>query len=87
MNTAEATPTPNLNGPENSPLRQFVKSFMVVVTVYDLKTENSVREEVIDFGDYEHRKWLGKITYWAVSNGYSIETMSKADYDKQQNAK
>jgi hypothetical protein len=64
---------PNLQGPESVPLRDYVKSFPMTVTVYD--TEDVVmREETIDYGNFEHRKWLGRITFWACSNGYLVET-------------
>ena len=43
-------------------LRNFVKSFPMVVSVYD--GEKLIHEEKIDYGNYEHRKWLGRVTYW-----------------------
>lgn len=63
---------PNLNGPESVPLREFVKSFMVMVTIFD--GDKVLREEKVDFGNPQHRQWIGKVTYWACSNGYAVET-------------
>ena len=57
-------------GPWDLPLREYVKSFPIVVAIYD--GEKLVHEEKIDYGNYEHRKWLGRATYWATSNGYSV---------------
>jgi hypothetical protein len=64
---------PNLNGPESIPLRDYVKSFPMIVTVYD-DDDNVIREEVIDYGNAEHRRWLGKVTHWACSNGNVVQT-------------
>lgn len=63
---------PNLNGPESIPLREFVKNFPMLISIYD--GEKLLREETIDYGNPEHRKWLGRVTYWAVSNNYLVET-------------
>lgn len=73
----------NLNGPWDAPLLEgFVKSFPMIVTVYDLETEKAVITKKIDYGNREHRIALGKLTYWAVTNRHSIETMAEADYEK-----
>ena len=64
------------NGPWDIPLRYFIKSFPMVVSVYD--GEKLIYEEKIDYGNYEHRKWLGRVTYWGCNKGYVVET-SKAD--------
>lgn len=71
---------PNLNGPESVPLRDYVKSFPLVICVYD--GDKLIREEKIDYGNNEHRKWLGRVTFWACINHYSVETMSAEDYNK-----
>ena len=69
--------TPNLQGPESVPLRFYVKNFPLVVTIYDHE-DNIIRREEIDYGNFEHRKWLGRITFWSCSNDYIVETQ-KAD--------
>lgn len=76
MNNVSVDREPNLNGPESVPLKDFVKTFKMLVTVYD--GDNVLREEVIDFGNQNHKAWLGKVTFWAVSNGFVVET-SKPD--------
>lgn len=72
-------PGPNLNGPEAMPLREYVKDFPLIIVVYD--GDRLIRKEEINYGNSEHRKWLGKITYWACSNHYSVETMAAEDYN------
>lgn len=70
------TIAPNLNGPESVPIRDYVEVFALKVSVLDIKNNDKViREEVIDYGNFEHRKWLGRVTYWACSNGYAVETI------------
>lgn len=67
-------------GPEDIPLKSYVKVFPVVIVIKDLKSGRLVREERINYSDPEARKWLGRTTHWACSNKYSIETCADADY-------
>jgi len=62
--------------PWNAPVRGYVKHFPMMVSVYD--GDKLVKEQAIDYGKYEDRRFLGKLTYWAISEGYTVET-SKAD--------
>lgn len=63
---------PNLNGPESVPLREYIKSFPLIVTIFD--NDKVVREEKVDYSDKTHRQWIGKVTVWAITNGYTVET-------------
>lgn len=73
MNNKINAKTPT--GPEDMPLREYIKSFPMTVSIYN--GDDLIREEHIDYGNFEHRKWLGKVTYWACSEGYTVETMKK----------
>ena len=64
------------NGPEMAPIRDFVKSFIIRVTVYD-KHDSVIRTEKMDYGKPEDRSWLGKLSYWAWSNGHTVETIKE----------
>jgi hypothetical protein len=77
----EETLNPNLNGPESIPLKEYNKFFPLVINIYNLKDDQLIRTEKIDYGNYEHRKWLGRITYFACTNGMSVETMAAKDSD------
>jgi hypothetical protein len=68
-------------GPEDLPLKEYLKSFPLVVFVYDIKNDKVVREEKIDYSNYKHRQWLGRVTVWACQNHYSVETMAQSDAD------
>lgn len=68
--------------PWELPLKDFIKEFALMVSVYDLKNDTLILNKKMDYGNHEHRKLLGKITYWAVTNGYSVETMALSDYEK-----
>lgn len=61
------------NGPEFAPIRDFVKSFKIKVTVYD-QNDDVIRIEVMDYGKPEDRVWLGKLSYWSWNNGHYVET-------------
>lgn len=68
------------NGAENVPLRDIVKQLPVLVLVYDLKNDDApLVEKKINYGDMEERRWLGRITYWAITNHCSVETMALSD--------
>lgn len=74
-------------GAENIPLREINKEMPVLVVVYDLANDDAVVvEKEINYGDAEDRKWLGRITFYAVTNHCSVETMAitdaKPDYQK-----
>ena len=64
------------NGPEFAPLRNYVKNYNILVEIYD-KDDNIIRTEQMDYGNYEDRIWLGRLSYWAWTNGHSVETRAE----------
>lgn len=70
-------------GVENLPLKEINKSMPAFVMVYDLSKNDDeealVLEKQIDYANYEDRKWLGRITFWCLTNHHSVETLSMAD--------
>ena len=71
---------PSPNGPENIPLMGYIKSFEVAVFIIDLKNDDAIIDmRKIDYGNFEHKRWLGKVSFWAWANGYSVETMRLTD--------
>lgn len=72
------------SGDEFKPLKEFNTHFPAHVFVLDIKNDNEiVRHGEFDYANFEHRKWLGKLTFWALDNGYSIETVSKDDVEPE----
>lgn len=69
-------------GPEDVPLKNFIKELYIIVLIKDIKSNRYIREEKINYSDIDVRKWLGRVSYWAWSNGYSVETMSLTEYEK-----
>ena len=68
------------NGPWDMPLRGIITSLPIVMFVIDLKNEDEVLHQIeLDFSNPDDRKYIGKITAWALSNHYSVETMTKDD--------
>lgn len=67
-------------GAENVPLREVNKNLPILVIVYDLRNEDKVVEEKqLNYGDVEDRKWLGRISFWALTNHCSVETIAMSD--------
>ena len=64
-------------GAERLPVKQ---SLPILVIVYSLREDDKVViEKMINYSDYEDRKWLGMISFWAYSNHCSVETMAVND--------
>lgn len=71
---------PDPNGAENIPIRGYIKSFKVAVFIIDLKNNDDIIDmREIDYGNYEDKAWLGKVSFWAWNKGYSVETMRLSD--------
>lgn len=71
-------------GAENVPLKEIVKSLQILVIVYDLRNDDKpLIEKRIDYGNYEDRKYLGRISHWAYSNHCSVETMAVSDAEAE----
>lgn len=71
-------------GAENVPLREINKTTPALVIVYDLQNDDKILEEKrIDYGDVEDRKWLGRITFWAMTNHCSVETIALVDAEAE----
>ena len=66
-------------GVENVPLKEINTKCPIYVMIIDLKTDEVVQEHKMDYADINDRIWLGRLTFWAVQNHHSIETMSLAD--------
>lgn len=71
----------NKNKPWELPLRQgIVTTLPIMAFVIDLRNDDNVIHQIeLDLGKPDDRKYLGKITAWAVLNHYSVETMNKND--------
>ena len=71
-------------GAENVPLKEINKTLQILVIVYDLRNDDKpLVEKRIDYGNYEDRKWLGRLSYWAYSNHCSVETMAVTDAEAE----
>ena len=70
-------------GAENIPLREINKNLPILVMVYDLATDKLIEEKRMDYGNAEDRKHLGRITFWALTNHCSVETIAMIDADKE----
>lgn len=69
-------------GPWDSPIPKFVRSKPMKVLIHDLQKETIENEFVLDYGSYEDRKFLGRLTYFALTTGRSVESMSVEEWEK-----
>jgi hypothetical protein len=67
--------------PWDLPLSQgIIKTLPVMVFIYNLRSNDDIIHQMeLDLGNVENRKYLGKVTAWAVLNNCAVETMSKND--------
>ncbi len=73
-------------GVENIPLRQVNNSCPIYIIVRNLQApedDDVVQEFKLDLSNPDDRKHLGRITFWAVSNHHSVETLALADAEGQ----
>jgi hypothetical protein len=67
-------------GIENTPLKEVNVYCPITVFVIDLLNDSDVvHQEDLDLASVVDRRRLGRLTFWAVSNNHSIETMSIKD--------
>lgn len=69
-------------GEWDAPLPKFVKDKSITVLIHDLQKETIENEFQLNYGSFEDRKFLGRLTYWAISTGRSVETLSVDDWNK-----
>lgn len=58
----------------------------VRVLVYDLRTDETVREYVMNFNDPVKRKWLLRVQLWAFRDRKSVEILSMEDDELDRNS-
>lgn len=63
------------NNPENGRLSYFVKDYPIIVEIYN--GDSLVRTENMNYSNYEDKKWLGRLSFWAWTEGYTVETRPK----------
>lgn len=73
----------NRAGPWDHPIREYVESLAIVVTIFNIQNDCMEKEYHLDYGKPDDRKFLGRLTFWCVGNNRSIETMSKSDWEKE----
>jgi hypothetical protein len=68
-------------GEENIPLKYIQKEAIhALVLVYNLLDNDAlIVEKKINYSDLEDRKWLGRITHYALTNHCSVETIACVD--------
>lgn len=69
-------------GPWDVPAKEYYDKspFSITVIIHNLENDTIDKEFELNYGNYEDRKFLGKITNWAIKNGRSVETIAKSDW-------
>jgi hypothetical protein len=71
-------------GDENKRLDEINTHCPVYVFLIDLKNNDDVVETwELDYANYADRKRLGRISFWAVMHGHSVEVMNKVDAEPE----
>ena len=72
-------------GQENIPLKEIQKApIHALVLVYNLNDDDAlIVEKRINYSDFEDRKWLGRITHYALTNHCSVETIAVIDAEEE----
>lgn len=70
----------DLSGDWDIPLQNFNNHFLIKATIYkpaknDKEEDIEIASRTIDYGNYEHRKFLGRFSFYAWTNGYVVETV------------
>jgi hypothetical protein len=55
------------------------KKLMVRVLVYEVDSDEAIRDRVLDFNDHNMRYWVTKTVVWATLNHKSIEIINVLD--------
>lgn len=73
-----------IRGAENKRLDEINTHCPIYVFLIDLKNDDDVVATFeLDYANYADRKRLGRISFWAISNGHSVETMAKGDAEPE----
>ena len=73
---------PYKKGIEQIPIREIITTFPIIIFIVRLEDDEIIDQVEIDYSKIEDKKNLGKLTYWALTNGYSLEMMNKKDVDQ-----
>lgn len=69
-------------GIENTPIKH---KLPILVIVYSLREDDKVVvEKKLNYSNFEDRKELGRLSFWAYSNHCSIETLAISDAEAEQ---
>lgn len=63
------------------PMADFDDPLIIMVYVVSLDDDKKIAEHKIDYSKADARKFLGKLTFWAINNRHYIQTMLLSDVD------
>lgn len=72
-------------GPEINGIGYYVEKYHLTIMFFDTKkdVDKPVRVEHFNYSDPNHKNWLGKVTYWAMNEGYEMLTVRTDIWEKE----
>lgn len=67
-------------GIENIPI---IRDLPIFVMIHDLKKDEVIQEIRLNYNDHEDRKRLGRLTFWAINNHCTVETIAIVDAEAE----
>lgn len=67
-------------GIENVPI---IRDLPILVIIHDLKKKEVIEEKRLNYNDHEDRKRLGRLTFWAITNHCTVETIAMVDAEAE----
>jgi len=69
-------------GPWDAKLEAYVTSKPIMLLIHNLDKDTIEREFKLDYGKKEDRQFIGRVSFWSLSNGRSTEIMSVEDWER-----
>ena len=74
---------PNI-GPEMDPIGDYIEDYGLTIMIYDdSNSDKPIRIEHINYSNHIHKRWLGKLTFWATNKGYEMNLLRTNDWESR----
>jgi hypothetical protein len=69
-------------GPWDEKPKEYVTKLEMVAVVHNIENELIEHEFALDYGNADDRKFLGRLTFWCITNKRSVECVSVSEWAK-----
>lgn len=63
--------------------REIITTLPIIVFVINIESDDVIQQIELDYAKIDDKKLLGRLSYWALTNGCYMELMNKKDVDKE----